>query len=145
MEFVNSNKGKPQLILDGYIYSKQKDLANNVICWECVERRNEKSCKAKIKTLDNEIVDRLHNHTHPPCPERIQVNALRKSIKDRAKRSTEKTRNVISEEVTAVQDALFNFILSVRTIQREVQRQRQLNQNQLQVPAVDDIAFEKPR
>ena len=71
MEFVNSNKGEPQLILDGYIYTKQKDLANNVISWECVERRNEKSCKAKIKTLDNEIIDRLHDHTHPPCPERI--------------------------------------------------------------------------
>ena len=126
------------------VFLSVKNNQWSLLILECVERRNEKSCKAKIKTLDNEIVDRLHNHTHPTCPERIQLNALRKSIKDRAKRSTEKTRNVISEEVTAVQDALFNFLPSVRTIQGDVQRQRQLNQNQLQVPAVDDIAFEIP-
>ena len=44
MEFVPSTRGNNELlVLDGYIYSKNKTSATGVITWECVERRNENS------------------------------------------------------------------------------------------------------
>ena len=66
MEFATSNKGKLQVIVDGYLFNKQKDLANDVISWECVDRRNAKSCNARVKTLEGQLVGRINEHTHPP-------------------------------------------------------------------------------
>ena len=63
MEFLTSNKGKRQITLNGYIYNKQKLLANNTISWECTERRNARLCMARIKTVDDQVVGRLNQHT----------------------------------------------------------------------------------
>ena len=51
MEFIPSTRGsKELLVLDGYIYSQNITSVTEVITWECVERRNEKLCTAKLKT-----------------------------------------------------------------------------------------------
>ena len=64
MEFIASSRGNKQLlILDGYVHSEHRRLANNVISWECINRRNMHSCIAKIKTMDGMEVGRLHDHT----------------------------------------------------------------------------------
>ena len=72
MEFLTSSKGKRQITLDGYIYNKQKLLANNTISCECAERRNVRLCMARIKTVDDQVVSRLNQHTHLPRPEAVQ-------------------------------------------------------------------------
>ena len=48
MEFVSSQKWKQKIIINGFIYFLQKDLANKVRLYECELRRNGQ-CKAKIK------------------------------------------------------------------------------------------------
>ena len=53
MEFIPSVRIKEELlVLGGYIYSQNITSATGVIIWESVERRNEKSCTAKLKTLN---------------------------------------------------------------------------------------------
>ena len=51
VETVASERGKNKVILNGFIYVKQKKLANNVISYECERRRgagtNLSECKAK--------------------------------------------------------------------------------------------------
>ena len=56
MQFIISSKGKRQLVLDGYFYNKQKTLAGGVISGECIKRRNERSCSARVKTNDRKII-----------------------------------------------------------------------------------------
>ena len=41
MDTVTSTRGKNKLIHDGYIYVKQKDLANGVVSYECELRKKE--------------------------------------------------------------------------------------------------------
>ena len=49
MEFISSIRGNKQLlVLDGYVYSEHIKLANNVVSWECINRRNARSCLAEI-------------------------------------------------------------------------------------------------
>ena len=40
MEFIKSERGKSKLVYKGFIYVKQKELANNVISCKCEKRRN---------------------------------------------------------------------------------------------------------
>ena len=90
MEFVPSTRGnKELLVMDRYIYSQQKTLAGGVISWECVERRNAKSCIAKIKTLNGNEVGRLHEHTHPADVEKINVLKIKAEMKRRAQITAE--------------------------------------------------------
>ena len=95
MDFLISNKGKRQVILDGYLYNKQKALANNTISWECVERRNAKLCSARIKTRDGQLVGCVNDDPHPPRPETIRAAQVRGEMKHKAGTTLEKTQDII--------------------------------------------------
>ena len=144
MEFTKSSKGKLQLIVDCYLYNKQKDLANNVISWECVDRRNAKSCIARVKTANDQLVERVNEHTHPPRPEMIKAHVIRGNMKDRARLTTEKTRNIIVEEISNEPNEILAVLPPLRTIQRDIQRQRQNNNVRDPIPADNDFGFAIP-
>ena len=74
---------KDLLVLDGFVYSPNKISAAGVISWECVERRNAKSCMAKMKTLNGVEVGRFHQHTHAPDHENIRVLKIKADINTR--------------------------------------------------------------
>ena len=48
MEYVTSERGKQKLVLEGYVYVKQKALSTGHISWEC-ECRRHKGCKARLR------------------------------------------------------------------------------------------------
>ena len=86
-------------MLDGYIYSQNKTGVTGVITWECVERRNDKACIAKLKTLNQVEVCRLYEHRYAPDPEKIRVLKIKGEMKHRAQNIAEKTRDVLSGAV----------------------------------------------
>ncbi|XP_041367839.1 uncharacterized protein LOC121382324 isoform X1 [Gigantopelta aegis] len=65
MDNLKSTKGKTKIVHEGYIYVKQKNLANGVISYECELRKNGKhasgQCKAKIK--EGAVPDRSSHDT----------------------------------------------------------------------------------
>ena len=136
MEFLTSRKGKRQITLNGYIFNKQKLLANNTISWECTERRNARLCMARIKTVDDQVVGRLNQYTHLPRPEAVHEN-----MKDRAITTMEKTRDIISGAAAEQNDQVLANLPSARTLQRDIQRQRQKANNLPRVPDINDFAF----
>ena len=98
MEFIPSPRGNEELlILDRHIYSEQKQLAGNVILWDCFNRRKANSCNAKVKTLNGVLQGRLHHTTHPADPEKLEV---RGAMKQRAQNTMEQTRDILSEHET---------------------------------------------
>ena len=85
MEYVTSERGKQKLVLEGYVYVKQKALSTGDISWEC-ECRRHKGCKARLRVRGTDHlvslvwfglgVSRTNDHTHAPVtgrPEAIQV------------------------------------------------------------------------
>ena len=60
MEFIETVRGKRKVLLDGYLYVKQKALANGYVSYECEKRRQNKDkqgeCKAKIKVRGDEFI-----------------------------------------------------------------------------------------
>ena len=92
MEFIPSPKGNKQLlVLNRHIYGEQKKLAGNVILWDCLNRRKANSCDAKVKTLNGVLQGRLHHHTHPAEPEKVEVMKVRGAMKQRAQNTMEQT------------------------------------------------------
>ena len=73
MEYVKSEKGKEKLLFEGFVYEKQKNLANGVVSFECEKRPYSNACKVKVKVFGNQVVGRLHERTHGPDSTRREV------------------------------------------------------------------------
>ena len=85
----------------------------------------------------------MNEHAHPPCPEKIQACIIRGNKKDRARLTTEETRNIMVEEISNEPDVL----PTARTIQRDIQRQQQNHNVRVcdPIPADDDLQFAIPK
>ena len=66
MGFSFTERGARKLIRDGCRYVKQKDLANGLTSWECIERRKGSfKVKVKLKAIDD-FVEQVKEHTYTP-------------------------------------------------------------------------------
>ena len=83
MEFIESERGNQKLSYQGFLYVKQKKLANGVVSWEC-EQRWRNSCNAKIKVRGEEIVGNVNTHNYAAEPCRKETLQIKNTIKRRA-------------------------------------------------------------
>jgi hypothetical protein len=79
--FVPRTKGSPLLILEGFVYTKQKILSTGATSWECSQRRNARGCTAKVKTQDGRIVGRTNVHSHLPDPAKVETLRVHAQMK----------------------------------------------------------------
>ena len=86
--------------MDGFVYVKQKDLANEMTSFEC-EKRRQSLCKAKIKVKNNAVVGTVNHHTHAPEIGKAQALKTRQQMKRRAK-ATEETSQQIGRGVAGL-------------------------------------------
>ena len=98
LEFTTTQQGKQKLALNGYQYVFQKDLANGVAVWECVQRRNKHLCKSNVKISNHGIIGHPNDHTHPPAPE-VEADRARGAIQLCAQQTQEQTRLIVANNV----------------------------------------------
>ena len=63
VEFLQSNRGKQQVLLDGYTYSQNR-VNKEATYWRCTKR----PCKGKITTVAG-FLRNSFGHDHPPSNE----------------------------------------------------------------------------
>ena len=73
-EYLKTTRGGQKLCHQGFLYVKQKDLANGWTAFECERRKTTMTCKGKVKVLGNDL-EVLRDHTHGP--EQQKVSALK--------------------------------------------------------------------
>ncbi|XP_068206195.1 uncharacterized protein [Palaemon carinicauda] len=75
MEFLESVRGGEKLVCEEYLYVKQKNLAKNVVSYDCYGRKNKGNWKAKVKMKyqRNIAVVRMPEHTHVPDAAKIEA------------------------------------------------------------------------
>ena len=95
MEIVSSQKRKPKIIRNVFIYVFQKDHANEVRSYEC-ELRRKGQCKAKTK-LD--LGDNVIEHIHPPSQVKVELTKVKSRIKDTTESSEELPQRIIANEL----------------------------------------------
>ena len=123
MEFTQTSKGKNMLIDGGYMYVFQKDLANDVQSWECTERRKN-TCRARVKLLNDQIVDRVNAHTHAPSGTQAEVQKVRVAIKRRAETTLDAPHRIISDGFAQASEAVAVNLPCLNNVRRAVRRYR---------------------
>ena len=74
METLLSEKGKVRLVVEGFKFSAQKILNNNVQRWACTK----KICRAYIKTNAEKVIEKFLEHNHEK--ENDQIFNRKKSV-----------------------------------------------------------------
>jgi len=101
MEFITTQKGQRKILLEGYLYVKQKNLANGVESYECEKRRqnncNQGECRAIIKVLGDRLIDKLHEHTHGPSPSETESRKIMCAIKHRAEETNDTAQQILTQ------------------------------------------------
>ena len=84
MDTIKSIRDGNKIVDGGYIYVKQKVLADNLTTvYEC-EQRRKGLCKAKIRVVDDNIVRYINEHTHAADISRINSIKVQNKLKREA-------------------------------------------------------------
>ncbi|XP_018905098.2 uncharacterized protein [Bemisia tabaci] len=122
MEFVNSSKGKQQVVYKGYLYSTEKKLSQSEI-WKCVENWS-KRCRGRLHTRKMEFLQTVGTHNHPPDPAKIRAKKFMSQLKEDSKVTGESTHSVISTALADFPTSCSNELPKMSSIKRNVQRTR---------------------
>ena len=87
MEFVETVKGNPCVIYDGYTYRRKRENKSGVVTWYCIEDKK-KNCYAKLKTKNNELVESVGEHKCVPDEAALDVRKAVTSARKRAREDT---------------------------------------------------------
>lgn len=147
VETVASTRGKNKVILNGFVYVKQKDLANNIVSYECERRRgggkNLCECKAKVKlNADFSVVSYLHEHTHAADSFHGEVLKIRSSIKRKAEQTEETPQQILGQELQHLSQQAAVQMIPIRHVRRHIRRVKQ-KQNDVH-PIPNNRNFEIP-
>ena len=140
MEFIDTQRGKRKLLRNNYMYVFQKDLADDMTSWECVQRRGSRkypgTCNARLK-LDagDNFVESVNEHTHPPSKTQCEVSKIKAGIKRRAETTNETTQQVLARELVGVSAAAAVNLPALHHMRRTIRGQRQTNENLPPLPA----------
>ena len=75
---------------------KQKDSANGLTSWECIQRRKG-NCKAQMKL--NAIDDLVQEHTHALSDTRCELTNIGTSIKRKSSATHGTTQQILGTEL----------------------------------------------
>ena len=121
VQIIKTNKGKVKIAVDNFLYYRSKDLAAG-IRWECCRRQHDR-CKAAVKTnfnMTNPVL--LGDHTHNSHPSEIEIAKCRQEMKERAKNSREKPKQIVASAIARLDEDARSIIGSVDTLRRDIQR-----------------------
>ena len=124
MEILKSNKNRNKLHLDGFMYMKKERRAT-YIRWECW-RRKTYGCPGSLNTNLNEenpIVGK--EHTHGVETTGVKVVKAKNAMKTKAKESSEKPANIVSETLEQADDATKANFPHEGTAKKMIRRQRE--------------------
>ncbi|CAF1261962.1 unnamed protein product [Rotaria sp. Silwood1] len=94
ISFIQSQKGKPLLISDKYIFKLNK-TTTTAKYWTCTFN----GCSAKIHTnINDQFLKIIREHCHPQEPENIDVRDFREKVKERVKHETTPILRIYDEE-----------------------------------------------
>ena len=93
---VKSKRGREKFCHDGYIYrfEKHSKTQDQVKFWRCHE---DGRCKARIHTLEREVIKKINEHTHPPSAVAIEVEKVLTDARDQAEITCELPSTIINK------------------------------------------------
>lgn len=114
ISFIKSNKGKPLLVANNYLFKVNKTTATTKY-WICTNS----GCSAKIHTdLNNQLIKTTGDHNHAPEKEKIEVREFREKVKQRAINETTPIPRIYDEE--SAKAMLSDVVIAILPSEREM-------------------------
>jgi hypothetical protein len=132
IEFINSTRGKPKLLHDGYTYVYHKDRSNGNVAWRCdlnnkASRDKGISCSSTAVTTGTSSSSSLEYakpHSHPPAPGRVGAYKVRNVVKTAAStHATAKPHLIVASSLSNL-PADVHQNLNRSNLKRSIQRTR---------------------
>ncbi|KAK6183259.1 hypothetical protein SNE40_010770 [Patella caerulea] len=98
MEYITSERGQQKLSYQGFIYLRDRILANGAVARECEKSRHSK-CKARVKIQGDEVIQSLNEHNHDGDPARYRVPEVKHAIKRRVTGTLETAQRIVTAAV----------------------------------------------
>ncbi|CAM4872329.1 unnamed protein product [Rotaria socialis] len=131
ISFLVSQKGKPVLVKDNFIYKLNK-TTNSTKYYRCAEQ----SCTVTLHTDLNDVLVKVKgDHSHPPEPDEIEIRKFKHNLKQRAIQETVPIPKIYDEESSRF--CLTSLSIAILPAQREIAGS--LNKSRrLQTPVIPD-------
>ena len=125
MGFSFTEGGRRKLIRNEYQYVKQKNLANGLTSWMCIEHRKG-NCKVKAK-LDaiNDFLEEVQEHTHVLCFTRYELTKVRANITRKASNTQDTTHQILNTELANLTPTASVNLRNLSNLRQNIRRQRQ--------------------
>lgn len=123
MDIIKSQKGKEQMLYEGYRYRRDKLNQDGSSSWRCVKRE----CAGRLKKHTDGTIRKSTEHTHAPDTARNETEKIKATIRERAANGVEKPRQIILNSTTAVSLEAANLLPTYSASQRTIERKRKRN------------------
>jgi hypothetical protein len=131
MEVIVSQRGKDNLLHEGYRYRHDRTNLDGSSSWRCVRRH----CAGRRKKLIDGSSVEVTAHIHAPDIAKNDAERMKADIRQRAANTVEKPRQVILASTAGASLEATQFLPSYVASQRTIERKRKR----------DDIAMPNPR
>nr|CAI5821208.1 unnamed protein product [Callosobruchus analis] len=138
-EFVLSEKGKKKLLLDGYLYNKDK--GDEKVFWRC-DYYYKIKCNARVTTLGNSVLKKNGSHNHTADAREVEKTKFYNKMRKDAINTQEAPHHVISTASSELSQATAAYLPKVSSLKRTI---RNIRTKEEAVPALPlhrrDIVF----
>lgn len=122
MESVTSQRGQRKLMLEGYLYCKEKDLSGKTI-WKC-DRWKKLNCHARIHVKENKVLKRVNSHNHAADAARCEALKVTAEIKSKAVNTRCDSEQIIGEALANITEAVKGQMATINSLRRNIRRLR---------------------
>ena len=118
LEFVKSQRGKPKLKHEGYLYCllREKD---GLKTWRCDKRQ----CKAIATTFEDNVFT-TREHLHEPDMKHSEQLKVLETMKEKAANSNEQPRKIVQDTTATITSECAVALPKYKSLARSIQRQR---------------------
>ena len=120
MDIIKSQKGKQQLLYEGYRYRRDKVNQDGSSSWRCVKRE----CAGRLKKKTDGTLQTTTEHMHAPDTAKNESEKIKATIRERAENGVEKPRQIIVNSTVGVSLEAANLLPSYSASQRTIERKR---------------------
>lgn len=122
-EFIQSEKGKPMLKIDDFLFVKDKQV-DNKIYWKC--NKFASSCKSRVITSDSKVVKVPCEHNHSGDSVNVQVRCFMNRVKQDAKETHDSPSLVICNATSQLSEATTRALPAITSMKRMIRNARQV-------------------
>ena len=118
-----TKRGIARYIFQGYGFVKDKYGPDNIKCWTC-NKKDEMSCKGRMRTDGGRIVALVGEHNHAPDATMKEIAKIRDDISAKGQTTLESTHHIVNIALADSSQAAAAQLPETKTLEKQCQRQR---------------------